>query len=170
MATFATVFTFNSSNDSDIALKKDTEPPVIYYGMSTSYYVFDDGTGYWSLLTDRPSFTKKKDTLIFYFIDSAQHVEQPGAELEFQQVISPFDDEIAAQIRLAAPVGTKFQTSEHVSQDAFMLPAADPPGSLPAEGDGYPLESAGKYDYTVTLITFPDQRKYYHDPEMDVEP
>lgn len=165
MTTYATVFTFDSQSDK-VALYKQAKDPVVYYRIEPSYYR-QNPSGTWRRLKRKdnrpPVFHKKGDKVVFYFIDSVGKVDQVGAVLEFQQAIGPFDDEVAAAIRMAAPRPSTFRTTKK-SRPAFEL---TPVGS---GGGGFEFESTGNYSYTVTLITFPDLRKYWLDPEMDVEP
>lgn len=164
MSAYAAVFTFNSKQDSEIALRKDAQQPVIYYLIAPSFYEWEDATDTWSFLSDKsPAFSKKNDQVTFFFIDSAQAIDQAGVVIDFQQSIGPFDDEVAAELRLAAPVQTTFPTAPNVSPVAFELSPIGGPGR------GFQFESEGKYSYTVTVLTFPDLRKYWLDPEMDVD-
>lgn len=172
MTTYAAVFTFDSQKKGDIALTKVAKPPVVYYKITPSYYKQERGKRTWTLADpecpgDPPIFKKTKDTLAFYFIDSSDHVRAVGVVIEFQQAIGPFDDEVAAELRMAGPPLAEF-TTELDTKWAFKL--------APADGEGYTFGSLGKYRYTVAMISFPkegsegEQRKYFLDPEMDVDP
>lgn len=172
MTEYATVYEFNSQasldNDNDVALLKKVEPPVVYYTMSVSYYKRVDRTSespVWQHLSKKPRFELNADSLVFYFIDCQQGgtIDAVGAVLEFNQEIGPFDDEVAAVVRMAGPWPETFVAAEADPMDAFELkPERD-------RETGFEFETAGKYSYTVSLITFPDRRLYWHDPEMDVD-
>jgi len=171
MSTFASVFSFNSRKQERVALKKDSDPPVIYYQMKTRYYKWSDEDRNWCFVSKKkpPRFSKETDSLVFYFVDKNQSIEQCGVVIEFAQSIGPFDDEVAAELRLGAPVRAGFDAPGDPlnGMDAFKLPTvSDVVDSM----EGYRFESKGKFDFAVTMITFPDRNKFWHDPEMDVDP
>lgn len=186
-ATHAILFKFSSTNNRDFALKKEIDGgdrDVVYWAMrKPAYYKWNPTSKNWRRERGRKKVYKVGDRVAFVFCDSAQQTEALGVAIDFQQSIAPFDDDVTATIRMAAALQRSFETSDQGTLESFFLAwefkfvnDLVPAGSGEAPVEGFAFENAGRYDYTVSLLSLPrvqaigqlPARRYWHDPEMDI--
>lgn len=174
----AILFKFRGHNPRKAALKKkgDQGGAVVYYALQNPmYFIYRERAGKWHHQLDRPTY-RYNDEVIFVFRDTSlvqSEITAIGAAIDFQQAISPFDDEWAADMRMTAATPYSFVVKgQKEPWPTFALGHKLP--ESPEAPTGYPLESRGRFQYTVSLVTFAGTdpivpaHRYWIDPEMDI--
>ena len=176
----AILFRFHGKKPSRAALKKMVSPPgspVVYFAMQKPlYFRWRERPGRWHHLSTRPTY-KAGDEVIFAFRDTSpgkSALDAVGVAVDFAQAIAPFDDEVTAEIRMAAAERYSFVTRE-ATWETFALGWDLSEGNVEGELQGFRFESRGRYEYTVSLVTFGTTKlnrsfsfRYWQDPEMDI--
>ena len=156
--THAILFRYRGTNPKKKALVKKVQDKnandVVYYYLQTPmYYKLKGDT--WVHYTvpegQTPAFDPG-DSVIFVFDDRSRKAAKHaaiGVVIDFQQAIGPFDDEVMAEVRMAAAIPYKFKDRNGTRKTTYALAwkLEHPPA-------GFALESDGLYDYTVSVLTF----------------
>lgn len=161
--THAILWNFDSSNSWDFALVKEVadQEPVLFWAMfEPAYFRWDQEAQIWRREISRQY--QRHDGLIFVFHDlSSPPARVLAATVDFH-CVAPLDDGLANRLGQG-----KEKPSPYVfNGDGFQLQAFALGENL-KKNEGYLLEYAGRFDYSVVLGDS-TPRSYYQDPEMDI--
>lgn len=173
--THAILFKYRGTKPKKKALLKkvDKHRDVVYYYLQEPmYYKLEGKTWvYYKVPKGQTPKFNPTDSVIFVFDDkSAKPVEHAaiGVAIDFQQGIGPFDDEVAAEVKMAAATRYRFRDRKGPRWTyalAWSLETHPP--------EGFSFESDGLYDYTVSVLTFnlpaKEKRKKKGKPPVELE-